>query len=78
MVLSAAAEDRYPWLMDSCHTIVRSHCCDVLKSTAWLSVLCKYAGSASASWFWSLASHSVEQPTRALFQSPTKVSSKGL
>lgn len=75
--MSAEAEERFPFAIDSCHTIVRIHCCEVFRSAAWFSVQFRYVGKASTSCCCSMASHAVEQPERVLFQRPTKLSSNG-
>lgn len=35
---STDVDDRQPLEMESCHTTVRNHCCEILKSTIWFSV----------------------------------------
>jgi len=75
--VSGEVEERKPLAMESCQTIVLSHCWDVRRSAAWLSVVLRNAGSASVSCCWSWASQYVEQSVLDLFQRPMKVSSKG-
>lgn len=75
--VSGDAEDRKLFAMESCQTIVLSHCCDVRRSAAWLSVVFRNAGSASVSCCCSRASVNGEQSVLDLFQRPMKASSKG-
>lgn len=41
-------DDRYVLEMVSCHNTPSNHCCEILKSTFWVSVRRRYAGNASA------------------------------
>ena len=75
--VSGECEERKPLAMDSCQTIVRSHCWDVRRSAAWLSVVFKNWGRASVSCRCSRARVRGEQSVLDLFHSPMKVSSKG-
>ena len=77
MEVSGEVEERKPLAMESCQTIVRSHCCEVRKSAAWLSVVLRNAGKASVSCCCSRASVKGEQSFLDLFHRPMKVSSKG-
>ena len=77
MDVSGDVEDRKPFAIESCHTMVRSHCCEVRKSAAWLSVVLRNAGKASVSCRWRWASVRGEQSVLDLFHRPMKVSSKG-
>ena len=36
---SSDLDDRQPLEMESCHTTVRSHCCEIRRSTIWFSVI---------------------------------------
>ena len=77
MELSGEVEERKPLAIDSCQTIVRSHCCEVRRSAAWLSVVFRNAGKASVSCCCSRASERGEQSFLDLFHRPINVSSKG-
>jgi len=66
--VSGDIEDRNPLAIDSCQTIVRSHCWEVRRSAAWLSVVFKNAGSASVSCCCSRARVKGEQSVLDLFQ----------
>ena len=77
MDVSWELEDRKPLAIESCQTIVRSHCCDVRRSAAWLSVVFRNVGRASVSCCCRRASVNGEQSVRDLFQRPMKLSSKG-
>jgi len=77
MELSGEVDDRKPLAMESCQTIVRSHCCEVRRSAAWLSVVLRKAGRASVSCCCSRARVNGEQSFLDLFHRPIKVSSKG-
>jgi len=77
MEVSGDVEERKPLAIESCQTIVRSHCWEVRRSAAWLSVVFKKAGSASVSWCCRRARVKGEQSVRDLFQRPMKVSLKG-
>ena len=77
MDVSGDVEDRKPLAIESCQTIVRSHCCDVRRSAAWLSVVFRNAGRASVSCCWRRVRVKGEQSVRDLFHKPMKVSSKG-
>ena len=77
MEVSGVVDDRKPLAMESCQTIVLSHCCDVRKSAAWLSVVLRNAGKASVSCCCSRERVNGEQSVLDLFHRPMKVSSKG-
>ena len=77
MDVSGEVEERKPLAIESCQTRVRSHCCEVLRSAAWLSVVFRTGGNASVSCCCKRASVKGEQSVRDLFHRPMKVSSKG-
>ena len=77
MDVSGEVEERKPLAIESCQTSVRSHCCEVLRSAAWLCVVFSTVGNASVSCCCKRASVKGEQSVRDLFHKPMKVSSKG-